>query len=370
MLCWRRLCREMRERGLTGDPVARVLRNPSGFRVTARDDLSGRPATRTQAAIERRRRQMDKAMNFYLPIAEMSVNVTIFLGMGAAVGFISGMFGVGGGFLMTPLLIFAGIPVAVAVGTESAQIVASSVSGAVAQWRRRNIDLTMAAVLLAGGMVGAALGVRVVGALQRIGQLELFVTLCYVTFLSAIGTLMLIESYNEIRRYERDKRVRLRSRAHHNWIHRLPFKIRFQRSKLYISAIPPLMIGAFVGFLGGIMGIGGGFIMVPAMIYLLRMPIGVVIGTSLLQIVFVTAFTTVLHARQNFAVDIVLALALMIGGVVGAQFGAAAGEKLRAEQLRFFLAILVIFVGLRMAWTLVAPPGEVFSITSGTWGHQ
>jgi uncharacterized protein len=305
-------------------------------------------------------------MNFYLPIAEMSVNIFLFLGMGAAVGFLSGMFGVGGGFLMTPLLIFAGIPSAVAVGTEAAQIVASSVSGALAQWRRNNVDIKMGVVLLAGGVVGSAAGVHVVGVLRRMGQFEFFVTLCYVTFLSVIGLLMLIESIGELRRMRGDKAASARrTRGQHYWLHRLPLKMRFHRSKLYISAIPPLLLGTLVGLLAGIMGVGGGFIMVPAMIYLLRMPTSVVIGTSLFQIVFVTAVTTVLHAKQNFTVDLVLAIVLMIGGVVGAQFGTIAGEKLRGEQLRFLLALLVLAVGVRMAWNLVAMPGELYSLSSG-----
>ncbi|HEX4892911.1 MAG TPA: sulfite exporter TauE/SafE family protein [Hyphomicrobiaceae bacterium] len=308
-------------------------------------------------------------MNVYLPIAEMSVNVLIFLGMGAAVGFLSGMFGVGGGFLMTPLLIFAGIPSAVAVGTEAAQIVASSVSGALAQWRRNNVDIKMGTVLVAGGVVGSAAGVHVVGVLRRMGQFEFFVTLCYVTFLSIIGLLMLIESANALRRLKQPNAgPSRRSRSQHYWVHRLPFKMRFHRSKLYISAIPPLLLGAAVGLLAGIMGIGGGFIMVPAMIYLLRMPTGVVIGTSLFQIVFVTAVTTVLHARQNFTVDLVLALVLMVGGVIGAQFGTITGEKLRGEQFRFLLALMVLAVGIRMAWNLVTTPAEIFSISTGIGG--
>ena len=311
---------------------------------------------------------LDEAMTFYLPIAEMSVNVLIFLGMGAAVGFLSGLFGVGGGFLMTPLLIFSGIPSAVAVGTEAAQIVASSVSGALAQWRRRNVDVRMGTVLLGGGVLGSFVGVWVVGVLRRHGQFEFFVTICYVTFLSVIGTLMLIESLNEIRRFQKDRQAPTRQKRHHYWLHRLPLKMKFHRSKLYISAIPPFIIGAFVGLLAGIMGVGGGFIMVPAMIYLLKMPTSVVIGTSLFQIVFVTAATTILHAQQNFTVDIVLAVVLMVGGVVGAQFGAVAGERLRGEQLRFLLALLVLLVGLRMAWSLVATPAEVFSIGGG--GHR
>jgi hypothetical protein len=308
-------------------------------------------------------------MNFYLPIAEMSANIFIFLGMGGAVGFLSGMFGVGGGFLMTPLLIFSGVPSVVAVGTEAAQIVASSVSGAVAQWRRNNVDVKMGTVLLIGGITGSVIGVEVVRILRRIGQFDLFVSLAYVTLLGAIGTLMLIESVNTIRKTQAGKPASVRRGRHHSWIHGLPFKMRFHRSKLYISAIPPLILGAIVGFLAAIMGVGGGFIIVPAMIYLLRMPTNVVVGTSLFQIVFVTAATTVLHATQNRNVDVVLALLLMVGGVIGAQFGAVAGQKLKGEQLRFLLAALVLMVGLRMAYALIATPGELYSIGTALGGH-
>ena len=307
-------------------------------------------------------------MNFYLPIAEMSVNVFLFIGMGAAVGFLSGLFGIGGGFLMTPLLIFSGIPSAVAVGTEAAQIVASSVSGAVAQWKRRNIDIKMGVVLLVGGILGSIVGVQLVRILRRIGQFDFFVSMTYVTFLSVIGTLMLIESVSTLRKTRGGKLAPRRKPGEHSWIHRLPLKMRFHRSKLYISAIPPFMIGAFVGLLAAIMGVGGGFIMIPAMIYMLRVPTNVVVGTSLFQITFVTAATTMLHATFNQTVDMVLALLLMIGGVIGAQFGAAAGEKLRAEQLRFLLAILVLLVGLRMAWGLITEPSELYSIV--TAGQQ
>lgn len=307
-------------------------------------------------------------MNFYLPIAELSVNIFVFLGMGAAVGFLSGMFGVGGGFLMTPLLIFSGIPSAVAVGTEAAQIVASSVSGAIAQYRRKNVDVKLGVVLLVGGILGSIIGVEVVKILRRIGQFDLVISLAYVTFLGAIGTLMLIESLNTIRK-SRAGHVASRRSGQHSWIHGLPLKMRFNRSKLYISAIPPFVIGAFVGFLAALMGVGGGFIMIPAMIYLLRVPTNVVVGTSLFQIVFVTAMTTVLHATQNYTVDIVLALLLMTGGVIGAQFGAIAGEKLKGEQLRFLLAALVLMVCLRLAWDLVVEPSELYSISSLTGGH-
>ncbi len=302
-------------------------------------------------------------MDFYLPIAEMSANIFIFLGMGAAVGFLSGMFGVGGGFLMTPLLIFSGIPAAVAVGTEAAQIVASSVSGAIAQYRRNNVDIKMGIVLLTGGIFGSTIGVQVVKILRQMGQFELFVSLSYVTFLGIIGILMMMEALNTIRKSRGGKQISARRPGQHSWIHGLPFKMRFHRSKLYISAIPPLLIGAFVGFLGAIMGVGGGFVMVPAMIYLLRVPTNVVVGTSLFQIVFVTAATTVMHATLNHTVDIVLAMLLMIGGVVGAQFGAVAGEKLKGEQLRALLAGLVLLVCFRIAYGLVVTPNELFSIS-------
>lgn len=308
-------------------------------------------------------------MSFYLPIAEMSVNIFVFLGMGAAVGFLSGLFGVGGGFLMTPLLIFSGIPAAVAVGTEAAQIVASSVSGAIAQWQRRNVDFKMGTVLLAGGLVGSVFGVQLVKLLRAAGQFELVVALSYVTFLGVVGSLMLVESLNTIRKTRAGAPAGGRRPGQHSWIHGLPLKMRFHRSKLYISAIPPLIIGGFVGLLAAIMGVGGGFIMVPAMIYLLRVPTNVVVGTSLFQIVFVTALTTILHATENYTVDVVLALLLMIGGVIGAQFGAIAGGRLNGEQLRFLLAALVLLVCIRMAWGLIATPDEAFSLSTLSGGH-
>jgi uncharacterized membrane protein YfcA len=295
----------------------------------------------------------------------MSANIFMFIGMGASVGFLSGMFGVGGGFLMTPLLIFVGVPSAVAVGTEAAQIVASSVSGALAQWRRKNIDFKMGTILLSGGIVGSIMGVEVVKVLRRAGQFDLFVTVSYVTMLGVVGTLMMIESINAIKQAKAGRVVASRQRGQHNWVHRLPFKMRFHRSKLYISAIPPLILGVFVGFLAAIMGVGGGFIMVPAMIYLLRVPTNVVVGTSLFQITFVTAATTILHATQNYTVDVTLALLLMIGGVIGAQFGVVAGLRLKGEQLRFLLAGIVLLVALRLAWSLVAHPGELFSLNAG-----
>jgi len=286
------------------------------------------------------------------------------LAMGGAVGFLSGMFGVGGGFLMTPLLIFSGVPAAVAVGTESAQIVASSVPGAVVQWRRKNIDFLLGGVLLAGGVGGSVAGVQLVGMLRRLGVFDFFVAICYVTFLGVIGTLMLIESLNTMRKIRVGAVISARRPGQHNWIHGLPIKMRFHRSKLYISALPPFLIGGFVGLLAALMGVGGGFIMVPAMIYLLRVPTNVVVGTSLFQIVFLTAVTTMLQAALNQNVDVVLAVLLMTGSVIGAQFGAIAGERLKAEQLRFLLAALVVLVGLRFAWQLIAPPADVYSMSA------
>jgi uncharacterized membrane protein YfcA len=301
-------------------------------------------------------------MSIYLPIAEMSVNALVLLGMGCAVGFLSGMFGIGGGFLLTPLLIFMGIPSAVAVGTGSMQIVASSVSGAIAQYRRNNVDIKMGIVLVAGGVVGAAIGVALVRILRQIGQFDLFVSLSYVMFLGSVGALMLIESFGAIRRARSGEPAQPRKTGQHSWVHGLPFKMRFHRSKLYISAVPPALIGAFVGIMAALMGVGGGFVMVPAMIYLLRVPTSVVIGTSLFQIVFVMAVTTLLQAVQNKTVDVVLAVLLIVGGVVGAQFGAAAGGRLKGEQLRFLLAALVLLVCLRIGWDLMARPSEIYSI--------
>jgi uncharacterized membrane protein YfcA len=301
-------------------------------------------------------------MTFYLPVAEMSVNAPVFLAMGAAVGFLSALFGVGGGFLMTPLLIFSGVPPAVAVGTEPAHIVATSVSGAIAQWRRRNIDFLMGGVLLAGGIIGALCGVHLIGNLRRLGAFESFVAVCYVTFLGVIGTLMLMQSVNAMRRRTGGRAAR-RQPVHHNWTHGLPFKLRFHRSKLYISAVPPLLIGLFVGLLAALMGVGGGLIMVPAMIYLLRIPTSVVLGTSLFHIVSLTAVTTVLQATENNTVDAVLAVLLMLGGLIGGQVGTLAGERFKTEQLRLLMAALVLMIGLRFAWQLIAPPADVFSIS-------
>ena len=307
-------------------------------------------------------------MSIYLPIAELSVNIFVILGMGAAVGFLSGMFGVGGGFLITPLLIFYNIPPAVAVATGANQVVASSVSGALAHFRRGTLDIKLGLVLLSGGLVGATAGIQIFSMLRRLGQLDLIISLLYVVFLGSIGGLMLWESVNSIRRAANNKPVSLRKPGQHNWVHRLPFKMRFKRSKLYLSVIPVILLGFAIGILTSVMGVGGGFIMVPAMIYLLRIPTNVVIGTSLFQIIFVTAFTTVVQAATNFSVDIVLAALLMSAGVIGAQYGVRVGQKMRGEQLRAGLALLVLGVGIRLGFGLVLEPDEVYSVVSGSFG--
>ena len=300
-------------------------------------------------------------MYIYLPIAEISVNAFILLGLGGLVGVLSGMFGVGGGFLMTPLLFFIGIPPAVAVATEANQIVASSFSGVLAHLKRKNVDFKMGGVLLIGGLIGAGLGVFIFNYLKSMGQVDLLVKLCYVIFLGIVGGLMFIESLGALRNANKSN-VLIKKRPKRTWIHVLPFKIRFRVSGLYISAIPPVLVGILVGILAAIMGVGGGFIMVPAMIYLLGMPTRVVVGTSLFQIIFVTAFTTMLHATTNFTVDIVLAVLLLVGGVIGAQFGTMIGSKLKAEQLRILLAAMVLLVCGKLAFDLVIQPSELFSL--------
>lgn len=305
-------------------------------------------------------------MQIYLPIAEVSVNAFLLLGLGGLVGVLSGMFGVGGGFLMTPLLFFIGIPPAVAVATEANQIVASSFSGVLAHFKRKTVDLRMGTVLLIGGLVGAALGVQLFNTLKSMGQVDLLVKLCYVIFLGIIGGLMFLESWRAIRRSKSP--AKMPTRKKHGLVHSLPFKMKFRTSGLYISVIPPVTIGVFVGILAAIMGVGGGFIMVPAMIYLLGMPTKVVIGTSLFQIIFVTAFTTLLHATTNYTVDMALAVLLLVGGVVGAQIGTRIGVKLKAEQLRILLSIMVLAVCTKLALELLIEPAELYSIGVGG-GH-
>lgn len=302
-------------------------------------------------------------MQLYLPIAELTVNMFLFLAMGGAVGFLSGMFGVGGGFLLTPLLIFTGIPPAVAVASVTPQIVASSTSAAISYWRRRLIDEKLTILLGVGGVIGSALGVYAFRALRVLGQLDLIIGVAYVTFLGFVGIIMLRESAQAIWRSRTGRGAPVMRPGQHNWIHGLPLKTRFRRSKLYVSVIPVAALGAGIGFLGTVLGMGGGFIMVPALIYLLRVPTNVVIGTSLAYTLITMAVATVLHATANKSVDIMLGLLLMIGGVVGAQFGAQVGQALRGEQLRALLALLVLAVAVRVLLGLFLTPEDIYSIS-------
>lgn len=303
-------------------------------------------------------------MQIYLPIAEISLDVFLLLAMGGGVGFLSGLFGVGGGFLMTPLLIFIGVSPAIAVATEANQVVAASASGVLAHMRRGNVDFKMGSVLLVGGIAGSSFGVWLYSLLRAMGQLDLVISLSYVAFLGIIGSLMLGESVRAVRRRGRPGAAR-RKLHQHTWLHGLPFKIRFRKSKLYISVLLPLAIGFFVGILSAIMGVGGGFIIVPAMIYLLGMPTITVVGTSLFQIIFVTANVTFLQAVNNQTVDVVLALILLTGGVIGAQFGGLFAHRLPGEYLRLLLGAFVLFVGAMILFGLAVTPEDIYSLGAG-----
>lgn len=299
-------------------------------------------------------------MHVYLPIAEVSVNLLVILGIGGGIGILSGLFGVGGGFLMTPLLIFIGIPPSIAVATSANQIVGASVSGVLAHWRRGNVDLKMGTVLLVGGLVGSSIGVVLFNLLRSLGQIDLVIRLSYVVLLGSIGSLMLYESVRAIRR-SRSAAPRRGKIHQHTWMHGLPLKMRFRKSKLYISVLLPLGVGVAIGALTAMMGVGGGFVLVPAMIYLLGMPTSVVVGTSLFQIIFVTANVTFLQAVNTQTVDVVLAILLLVGGVVGAQIGTRLGANLKGEQLRGLLALMVLAVSLKLCFDLTATPGDRFS---------
>lgn len=302
-------------------------------------------------------------MHIYLPIAQITENAIVLLGIGGIVGFLSGLFGVGGGFLMTPLLIFIGIPSPVAVGSGVNQLVATSAAGVLAHWRRGAVDFKMGAVLLVGGVLGSAPGVWLFSFLSRIGQIDLVIALAYVIFLGGIGILMCIESGRALFRQRRPG-ARRRKLHRHTWLHGLPFKMRFHKSRLYISSLLPLGLGFLIGVLASIMGVGGGFIMVPAMIYLLGMPTAMVAGTSLFQILFVTANVTFLQAVQNQTVDILLALLLLIGSVLGVQVGARAGAKLPAVQFRLLLGLLVLLVAGKLLVDLTLTPDDLFSLAA------
>ncbi|MFG1480971.1 sulfite exporter TauE/SafE family protein [Xanthobacter sp. V4C-4] len=299
-------------------------------------------------------------MTIYLPIAELPVFIFTVFAMGLAVGFISGMFGVGGGFLMTPLLIFTGVPAAVAVASVSPYMAASSFSGALSYLRKGMVDLPLAGVLLIGGLLGTVAGVALFLWLRMIGQVDLFIRIAYTLLLGAIGIMMLTESVRAIRRSRRGERPRVRRPGTHAWFMRLPLKMRFRRSRIYVSAIPVAGIGFIIGVLGAVLGVGGGFILVPALIYLLRVPTTTSVGTSLVLTLVTMAAATVLHAVANGTVDAVLAFVLMIGGTMGAQFGARTGQTMRPENLRFLLGLLVLSVGLRVAVDLVRTPADIY----------
>lgn len=304
-------------------------------------------------------------MNIYLPIAEVSVNAPLLVALGALVGFVSGLFGIGGGFLMTPVLVFLGIPPAVAVASEANHVAASSTSSVISYTRRKAVDFRMGGVLAGGGVLGALIGVEIFRWLRLIGQADLIVSLSYLVFLGIVGVLMLMESLGSILRRRRGEAPKPRRDRRPPWLYGLPLKLRFPRSRLYISVIPPIILGMFVGVLSAIMGVGGGFILVPAMVYLLRMPAGVVVGTSLFQIIITTALTSVLQAGRNQTVDVVLATLLLIGGVLGAQVGARASSRFRAEELRALLALIVLVVGLRMGLGLFVTPEDPFVVVAG-----
>ena len=303
-------------------------------------------------------------MEFYLPIAEMSINPMGFLLLGIVVGTLSGTFGVGGGFLMTPLLILLGIPPAIAVASEANHIVGSSLSGTIGHLRRRAVDIRMGNVLLTGGVLGSIVGILIFNSLKEAGFVDLLVTIAYFFFLTIIGLFMLYESLDSMGLLGHKKRSRF---YHHSWVMGLPLKVRFRRSGLYISLIPPYLVGFVVGILSAIMGVGGGFIMIPAMIYILRMPTSVVVGTSLYQIIFITSIVTILHATTNQTVDFVLALILLVGGAIGAQLGVRLSNKLKGPALRVALSILVLSVGIVMGLELILEPDQSITILAG--GH-
>jgi uncharacterized membrane protein YfcA len=304
-------------------------------------------------------------VDIYLPIAEVSVNGPLLIALGAAVGFVSGLFGIGGGFLMTPVLVLMGVPPAVAVASEANHVAASSTSSVISYGRKRAVDFRMGGVLAAGGAIGSLIGVELFRKLRLLGQADLVVALSYLVFLGVIGGLMLTESAAAVLRRRRGEPPKRRGDRRPPWLYGLPLKMRFPRSRLYISAVPPLALGAFVGVLSAIMGVGGGFILVPAMVYVLRMPAAVVVGTSLFQIIITTGLTSVLQAGRNQTVDIVLSTLLLAGGVLGAQFGARASSRFRAEELRALLGLIVLLVGLRMGLGVFLTPEEPFVLISG-----
>jgi uncharacterized membrane protein YfcA len=310
-------------------------------------------------------------LQIYLPIAELSMNLFFLIGIGGAVGFLSGLFGVGGGFLLTPLLIFSGVPSPVAIASVTGQVAAASTSGALSYYRRNAIDLHLALYLIMASTIGSMIGVGIFSLLRAAGRLDLFISIAYLVLLGFLGSLMLTEAVRSILKRRAGATVPDKLPSQHSWMHRLPLRIRFKKSRLYISVLPVLGIGLFIGIVGALLGVGGGFILVPALVYLLRVPANVVVGTSLLQVVAMMCVTMVLQILTSQSVDILLAFCLMVGGTVGAQFGASAGKYLRGDQLRALLALLVLAVAIRFGLTLVLAPSDPFStaiLTAGGLG--
>ncbi|HEY1072701.1 sulfite exporter TauE/SafE family protein [Brevundimonas sp.] len=307
-------------------------------------------------------------MDIYLPIAEVSVNWPLLVMLGALVGFVSGLFGIGGGFLMAPVLVFMGIPPTVAVASQASHVVASSTSGVIRYSGMKAVDYRIGGIMAVGGALGALAGVELFRYLRLLGQADLVVALSYLVFLGAIGSMMLYESLNQILHRVRGETPPRKERRRPMWLYGLPLRMRFPRSGLYISAIPPFGLGVFAGVLSAIMGVGGGFILVPAMLYVLRMKANVVVGTSLFQIIITTAITTILQAGRNQTVDIVLSTILLLGGVVGAQFGARLSGRFRAEEMRAALGLIVLLVGIQMGLELFVRPSDLFLLAPGVGG--
>ncbi|HEV2509196.1 sulfite exporter TauE/SafE family protein [Bosea sp. (in: a-proteobacteria)] len=302
-------------------------------------------------------------MQIYLPIAELPISIFLVLGLSGAVGFISGLFGVGGGFLLTPLLIFLDIPPAVAVATVAAQVAGSSMTGVLTYWRRNALDFKLGGILVSGGIFGTVLGVLFFNSMRRLGQLELVITVAYVTLFTCIGGLMLFDAVRAALRDRSGKPARrLREAGSHPPWMGLPLRMRFPRSQLYASVIPIAALAVIIGFIGAVLGVGGGFMLVPALIYFFRIPPAVVVGTSLFQILVTMTGATVLHAVTNQSVDIILAMLLLVGGVIGAQFGGRAARNLNVSSFRLLLALLILSVGLRFAVELFLPPSEPYSV--------
>jgi uncharacterized protein len=302
-------------------------------------------------------------MDVYLPIANLSVNGLVIVALGALTGVLSGMFGVGGGFLTTPLLIFYGIPPTVAAASSASQVTGASVSGVFAHSKRGGVDRQIGAVLVVGGIVGALFGSVLFRLLQGLGQIDTVINILYVVLLGTIGTVMAREGLAAIRAERSGEPVRARKRRHHPLVANLPMRWRFYRSGLYISPLAPLLLGMITGVLTMLMGIGGGFILVPAMLYILGMSGNVVVGTSLFQILFVTMATTMMHALTTKAVDIVLAALLLLGSVSGAQLGAHFAQRVRAEYLRLALAAIVLAIALRLGIGLTFQPEEIYTVS-------